>query len=54
MADGKAKRMWALPGAEITAPRALLMRRDLHEAEIGIGHDPEDRAEFPHAPKTIG
>lgn len=25
MADGKAKRMWALPGAEITAPRSLLM-----------------------------
>lgn len=25
MAEGKAKRMWALPGAELTVPRALLM-----------------------------
>ena len=25
MADGKAKRMWALPNAELTVPRSLLM-----------------------------
>ena len=25
MAEGKAKRMWALPGAELTAPASLLM-----------------------------
>src|ERR1700680_738030 len=25
MADGKVKRMWALPNAEITAPKSLLM-----------------------------
>src|SRR5713226_8462220 len=26
MADGKAKRMWALPNAEITVPKSLLMQ----------------------------
>ena len=25
MAQGKAKKMWALPGAELTAPASLLM-----------------------------
>src|SRR5216684_4932929 len=25
MADGKAKKMWALPGAQLTAPASLLM-----------------------------
>ena len=25
MADGKARRMWALPNAELTVPQALLM-----------------------------
>jgi N-acyl homoserine lactone hydrolase len=27
--------------------------RDMHEASIWISHDPEDWAEFPHAPKPI-
>ncbi|MEA2626966.1 MAG: hypothetical protein QOD06_3011, partial [Candidatus Binatota bacterium] len=25
MAEGRAKKMWAIPGAELTVPRSLLM-----------------------------
>ncbi len=41
------------PAQALLSLKKIKMIRDMHEAKIWISHDPEDWAEFPHAPKAI-
>jgi len=41
------------PAAAVLSLRRLKAIRDFHEASLIISHDPEDWAEFPHAPAAI-
>lgn len=41
------------PAAAVLSMRRLKAIRDFHEATLLISHDPEDWAEFPHAPAPI-